>query len=502
MGMRKAVVLTLASVGTLMALGVGGTMATAAYTGGKVLQSLDQQTDALLKAFPSFSVVDKSLVRGPFSSTRDLTLQLGCLPLAAQQAGLGTPGKSEPVQLHWRDVIHHGPLPGGAGVAFATIDSELVSPPAWKARIDKVTGNQPILTVHTVVPFSGELSSDVQVPALHFVDPASGSLETKPLLANVRSHFESDPLRGGVYDTKMAGFELRTRANDGTSLTIKLGALAGRTEILPRSDAALWFGPSKASARLDAMELLGTAGTALPIKPVQAVFSQLRFDSDSKLEQGLFSSTSKVSGTGIVNQVPVDKLELTASMRRVHAATYQQMLTRLLGTVFSCDSATQQTDPAAMLSAVEKDLAALLVHNPEYALDKLAVELKGRRAELSYSLGTQGVTADDAALPLPALLLSKGVLRIGARVHTGLLAQAVKQLGLVDPAAAAGLPTQGATKEDPALSFVNGMIDQFSELGYVEREGELIKTSASYEAGQVLVNGKPMALPDLGALTK
>ena len=39
--------------------------------------------------------------------------------------------------------------------------------------------------------------------------------------------------------------------------------------------------------------------------------------------------------------------------------------------------------PEVALAQVQQDLAALLPHNPEYSLDKLAVEIDGKRAEVS-----------------------------------------------------------------------------------------------------------------------
>ena len=38
----------------------------------------------------------------------------------------------------------------------------------------------------------------------------------------------------------------------------------------------------------------------------------------------------------------------------------------------------------------------LLAFNPEYSVDKMAASYLGKEGELSYSLGVQGVTADEA----------------------------------------------------------------------------------------------------------
>ncbi|MDB4976403.1 MAG: hypothetical protein JWN48_4744 [Myxococcaceae bacterium] len=503
--MRKAVAATAAAAAVV----VGGVVGVAAWSGRAVTARLEQQTLDLSKAFPALKVVEQKVEHGLFSSSRVVTLQLGCLPtqLPGVPGAPGAPGAPlkpgapEPLRLSFRDVVHHGPFPGGSGVGLARIDSELVSPAAWKERIAKLTDNHPLLQIHTRVAFDGSTVSELEVPPLHYADPASGSFESKGLSGRVEASGAASASHGGSYLVALPASELSMRATDGTSLTMKVGAVSSSTELSPRPDPTLWLGGSKVSGRMSSLELLGTAAQGLPVRPVQAVFGELRFDSESKLEGGLFSSASHMTGKGLVNQVAIDNIELRASLKRIHAATYQKLLARMFDGLLSCDPAAQQAALGSALDDLQQSVSALLLHDPEYSLDTLAVEIAGKRAELSYSLGTHGVTAADAGQPLPALLLQKGVLRASVKVHTGLIAQAIKQLGALDPsaAAAAGLPP-GPAGADQTLSLVNGMTDQFVQLGYLEREGESIKASASFEQGKVLVNGKPIALPDLGAL--
>jgi hypothetical protein len=63
-----------------------------------------------------------------------------------------------------------------------------------------------------------------------------------------------------------------------------------------------------------------------------------------------------------------------------------------------------------VLAQLQRDLLALLPHNPQYALGGCGSSPAGN-AELSYSVGVDGVTAADSQLPLPALAASRGRLR-------------------------------------------------------------------------------------------
>lgn len=506
--MRK----TVALIAAVPAVLVGSLVGVSAWSGRAVTERLTQQTSDLTKAFPALTVVEQKVSHGLFSSTRDLTLQLGCLPAMPALLPTGKQAAPEPIRLLWRDVVQHGPFPGGGGVALAIIDSQLISPPAWQARIERVAGKQPLLRLHTTVSFKGAYSSELTVPSLRYQDPQVGAFSMTSIRALLHGQAGADAHAASSYTLEMPGLELTSRASDGTSMTVKLGAVHSETDLPARTaasspvgapakaPAALWLTPSKSKSRAASLTLLGTGPADSPIKPVQAVFEELSFSLESKLDKGLFSSTSRATAKGRINQVALDKVELQSSLKNIDAESYQKLMHTLLGTMLSCDAEVQQTALFTLLPALQKELAVLLQHDPQYALDTLAFELGGKRAELSYSLGTQGVTASDAALPLPAVLLSKGVLRASIKVHTDLIAQVLRQAGMLDPgaAAAAGLPSGvGVNGSDPTIDFMNGMLDQFVELGYLERDGALVKASASFQGGTVLVNGKPMALPGL-----
>jgi hypothetical protein len=201
---------------------------------------------------------------------------------------------------------------------------------------------------------------------------------------------------------------------------------------------------------------------------------------------------------GSVDQLAIDKVELKTSIRRVHAASYDQLISSLLGTALDCDPVAQQAAFAAQFPALRKQLGELLVHDPEYALDSLAIELGGKRAELSYAAGTRGVRAGDLDGDLGQLMLRKGVLRASAKVHFELLVDLMVQAADSMPAGAGAVGLRPGQREQ-ATVFATSMLAPLIQSGYLVHDGDIVQVSAALEAGQLLVNGKPMALPGLAA---
>jgi uncharacterized protein YdgA (DUF945 family) len=503
---RKAI--TISAV-VLAVLG-GGLVSFSAWSGGAVVAQLEQRADELKKLSPNVKIVKQTVERGLFRSTHQVTVQLGCVPAAALDAlatssfdphpaqpgaaPSGAPPKAgPPIELSIRSVVLHGPLPGLRGVGAASIDSELLVPEAYKTQLQKLIGKQPIVRVHSTIGFGRDLVSDFTLAGVQYAHPQQGSFSSKPLQGRLMGKLPDKPTDASTMLLDIPSMEVSSRGPDGTNVLLKVGRTLSETKVEPRVDPKLWLSPVKSSGVITSIDLSGSpgssGGTALPT--LRAHSDSIKFSSESTLVQGLWSTHSKFSAKGKVNDVSLDKLELSSSLERVHAATYQHLLRTLFDTVLSCEQPGPESIDR-LLPALQKDVGALLVYNPEYALDKLAIELLGKRAELSYSAGTRGVTAADATLPVPLLLATKGFVRGQLRVHTGLIEEIAHKVVSYDapPGTATGVSPQ-------TRSFVNGMIDQFATLGYLAREGDDVVASASIESGQVLLNGKPMALPDL-----
>jgi hypothetical protein len=170
-----------------------------------------------------------------------------------------------------------------------------------------------------------------------------------------------------------------------------------------------------------------------------------------------------------------------------------------MGSVFSCEASDKQL-PESLASKLKQPASELLAHDPEYALDKLAIVLGGQVAELSYSMRAKGLTVDDlTAGAAPEQLAKKAVLRAALKIHRALIDRALSeaaklsQQAATDPASA----LLSAAAAGASLGVAHLMMERFIQLGYLEREGDYIKVAATLEDAQVLINGKALALPAL-----
>ncbi len=483
----------------VLAVVAGGGVAVAGFTGGKVADELHAETAKVLQLLPAVKVVEHKVSKGLTSSTHEVTVEVGCATVPGPDAEPGaTP--SGPMQFTWRDRISHGPLPGLRSVGLAVIDSELVLPPKVAAEVAKLMGDKPLFTARTTVGFGTDYVSVFNSPAFKFAEEGKGNLDWQGMNLTLRGNLRKGAAAGATYNFDAPG--LLVNVTEGKPVQIKVGAITMKGEILPRADAGLWLGPNKGTASIAAIEVTAPRpGADADAKPVSMVFDGLQLEGESTLDQGLLSSVSRASGKGRIDDFAIDKLEMQVSMRRIHAATYQKLVSQMMTASMSCDKPGKEALQAATEAAMAKGLVALLPFNPEYSLDKLAVEVGGKRAELGYAFSVKGVTEADAETPLQALFVSKGLVTANASVQMGFIETIIKKVVAMQ----GGPAVEGADKAAETLSaqtqmvaMANMMIDQAADKGMVVREGDLVKASAKFEGGQLLVNDKPMGMPMLG----
>jgi hypothetical protein len=488
--MNKTVAAAAAVAGLL-----GAVAGASAWSGSAVTQRLQQQTARFGKMFPAFKLVEEEVDHGLFSTTRTLRVQLGCLPADPAKAAADPPQAPQPLELRIRDHIKHGPRPGGGRLLLASVDTELLPPERWQSKLDTLLAGQPLLHAHTQIDFGGNVVSELNLPGIKLDDPDQGRFESSPLLARVTA--ASGAGGSTKYAVTIPKLSLHVNAR-GEALALELGTLQSEGEMFPQQGLSPWLSPGKARGTLTFFALTGSppAPDGAQGKPLQARFEALQFSAQSALDKGLWSGQNRVQFKGTVDQLAIDKVELETSIKRVHAASYDKLISSLLGTALDCDQKAQRAAFAALFPALRKQLGELLAHDPEYALDSLAIELGGKRAELSYAAGTRGVRAGDLDGDLGQLMLQKGVLRASAKVHFELLVDLMVQAADSMPAGSGAVGLRPGEREQ-ATVFVTSMLAPLIQSGYLVQEGDIVQVSSALEAGQLLVNGKPMALPDL-----
>ncbi|MET0287208.1 MAG: DUF945 family protein, partial [Polyangiales bacterium] len=206
--MNKAAAVAVAAV-----VGIGAaTTGAFAWTGGAALKQLHAQSAELAELSPSFKVVDEKEQRGLFHSSYEVKLRLGCMPAVPPVPGAPAPPikAGEPLEIAVHTDVRHGPfLPSGVG--FAQLDTTLLVPDGWKARVEALTDKQPPLRVVTKIGFDRGFRSELLVPAFKFSDAQAGSFETSPVKAVLKGS-NAEAKEGGTYDFELPGWALHTRA--------------------------------------------------------------------------------------------------------------------------------------------------------------------------------------------------------------------------------------------------------------------------------------------------
>lgn len=453
------------SVAIVAALAVaGGAWAGGTYVvGGRVEERLRAQTAALTALVPTLTVVEQSHERGFLSSTRTTTYRLGCLPAA-------TPGgRGGPITFTVRDRILHGPIPGGRAVGAAVVESELVLSQDAQGQLAKLFHDEQPVRARTVVGLGSAFRTEVTSPA------AETTTEKGERIAWQGVRATASGTGGGEieYAVEIPGLEI-TDARTGATLSLSGMRAHGRAR---PNEGTLWLATGTGEGEIATMEFRVPSPQGAPIA---FALHDFRTTSDTSIANDLVELRGTMTGRATFADTRLENLQAKLSLRRIHAPTYARLMSRLMGA--SCEPGAA-ANPEAALAEMHDDLTELLAHGPEYALEQMSFELDGKRAELSYALGLDGVTAADAGVPLPVLVTAKGSLRADARFP----AEWVGRLA----GFGAGQAKQPAPTPEAMAQVVDGLVAQ----GFVTRDGDLLASSVRFANGALTVNGREIPLP-------
>ncbi|HTU60815.1 MAG TPA: DUF945 family protein, partial [Polyangiales bacterium] len=457
---------------------LGGVLSgAAALTGRAITTRLSEQTARVRTLAPQLHM-EEAVDRGLFRSTRTVKVRLGCVPVPAAD-GDGV-AKSAPVEVSWRDTIHHVPFLSGRGVAV--IDSELVVP---NAQVEKLFGSQVPLTVRTQVGLGGQFESDARLSAFKLAPKPGDELAFSGFVLHVKGKLP-DQTGKFSYSGSSEPLRLNARADDGSlSATVGKMELSGNALIDPTS--ATFLMPFESRARIADMTVNVTAPARDGASPTSIGFRLLGVagTTQSKLTKELWSYSSHVQGRLETQGMLIDKFEMGSALRNLHAPTVTALAGAVLRRGFSCD----QTDPLAQAAQLMDELAAsanqLLPHNPEYQVGPVALELGGKRAELSYVLGIRGVAPSATPPPLMQLVMAHGFARAETKVHLGLidaLAAWAQRLAASTNSSAAGNQAPAPGLPDAGALMARAMIDGFVERGFLERDADSVRGRIEVEA--------------------
>ena len=464
----KKTTLAAAGIGTAVVL-VAAYAGAIAWSGRKIEARHHDYIERLQAQAPFLRLTEQSYERGFASSTSRTTFEVGCA------GGVDGAGGEAPPRIVLTETIQHGPFAGGT-VAAAVIDAQLGLVGPGTEKYMAMFSAAP-LSAHTVVDFSGQATSTVTGAAAKIPLPGGAEVAWQGLSGTV---VMGGDMRGFSYRIKSPGL---TIANGERGVGVRVAGLELQADGR-YLDGSSRLGIGKGQGGIEAIEVTTQVPSAAGAEPAPftMVLSGLKYTSETKLSGELLGQTATLAGAAALNGAKVDRFDMQASMKNLHAPTYVKLMDRF-SSLPGCKPAAAPVAPARMLGEMQADLMAMARYNPEMALDKLTIDYAGKHAEISYSLALQGVTAADAALTPIALLMTRGHAKAAMRMPVAWIRQ---------------LSQEGASRMQgavPGPEVVDAMIDKGVAEGYIVREGDDVKSSLDFAAGVATVNGKPLPAP-------
>jgi hypothetical protein len=279
-----------------------------------------------------------------------------------------------------------------------------------------------------------------------------------------------------------------------TGTTMKMGKLTAKADM---DSSAGWFlATGKTEGKLDTLELVvkkagGEPGAAAVPRRHPAQGGDHRAAAGPRPagrshHQGRPLCVRRHrQGQRQIGATKIDKFELTSSARRIHAAGYKKLADAWMqsSAANGCGKGGSKASRAAMQALADQlapDLKAMAKYSPEAGIDKMVVEIDGKRGEISYMAGMAGVTDEDLQLPGTALLMKRGALKADARLPVKWIEQ------LAEAGAENG--------QTPPPEMVAGLIEQGAEEGFVKRDGGDVTAQVEFSGGALKVNGQPLNL--------
>ena len=474
------------------------------WTGSKVRSIYETALDEMPKQTALVRVTERTYERSFFGAVSTVTLEIGCAADAATapavaQAPAAKPAEGEepqeeeggdeadakppkPLRITIRDTIHHGPIAGGK-FAAATIDSELVLDIKGQAQAEKFFGKAKPLTAFTKVNFDGSYAIDMAVAPVKVAEEGKGEFAWQ----GAQAHIEVNAARTKArYDMTMPGLDFNYAAK---GVQMKMGKITAKADM---DGSAGWIlATGKTEGRLDAFEFSATKGLGSSAdadapagthKPVKVLLQNVDLNGEATIKDGLYASEGTLKGQGKIGETSIDKFEMSSGGRRIHAAGYRKLADAYLQStaLAGCGKSSKATQAAmkALADQLAPDLKAMAKYSPEFGLDKMVVEIGGKRGELSYTAGMVGVTDEDLQEPGMALLMKRGVLKANARLPVQWLEQIAA--------------TGAESGQTPPPEMVAGLVEQGEASGFVKRDGEHVTGQVEFSEGSLKVNGKPL----------
>jgi uncharacterized protein YdgA (DUF945 family) len=384
-----------------------------------------------------------------------------------------TPPKGEPLHVRFDSQVEHGPY---AGFGQARITTTVESPPEIAAALQPLFGaSSPLVSIITVGP-TGRVSGTLVSPAARTQPGTPVAVDWKGFTLHHRSG-------GGrmEVDGDLPGLTV-TDASGAVLLDVGAARIAANGNKGERS--GLWLG----SGAIDVASVKGGAA------PKNVDLRALHFDGDSA-EQGDvvrlgYGMTAAHFGAGAE---AVDDAVLKVSYNDLDAAALKRM--QEIGE--SMQPQAGEADDAfgrKMIEAFKEVAPQLLARKPWFGVDELSLKYQGTPISAKARVQYVGSGNIDAFSPMTDLAGSASIEAPQAAARRLVKAQQLRALqaqAAIDRESGGTAPSDDFLDQEAAHAadqYIEGLVQQ----GVLIAVGaDRYKTEATFEQGQLRVNGKP-----------
>jgi len=337
--------------------------------------------------------------------------------------------------------------------------------------------------IHTVIEFSGNGRTDLNIPALE-----------KPLEIDQRLFLEFSGLEGLVDFNVIEGEITIDMQSDGLGITspgqgkLVIGNIQVQSQSM-RGIAGLMLGTGNFA--------IANVGLTDSQRDIQLEVEDISINANTFAVKNNINMLASYSvGKVIAGQQTygpaVVEVELTAISAEA-LATIQENISEL-----KSQPIAPQQQGMAMMGVVMSVLPALLEQSPAMALKKLEFNTPQGKVEANFSLKAEDMTVDDmdAADKLLAKLSGEAFIQIPEVLARQLMANNMRQN--VQLALSNSEKTMQPHEVDELVSNqVNAQLDGLIGQRLIERKGSSLVSVARLKAGILTINGQTLALPPL-----
>ena len=475
--MKKLVLVGIAAGATVLA-------ATTAYVGGAVWagkaaeQSLQKQHE-WLAGQPYFVVKSRKYQRGWFSSTENTTLAINpeLYRYFLQKEGEALPE----FEISYTHRIQHGPLPllsqFNPHPYKAVVVTEFNFAPETRKKIDQIFGKQAPIEIENRIGFNDDGTMRVRIPAFEYEEAISGvKAEWRGLNATLAygGDYNRIDLTGNVPGFKGDAKQHGHVALDHLQLEMnqkrgRAGLMVGRTHAqLGQFGLQMQHEDQPFALGLEKLAYIGQLGEQ---------GDYLNGVADIKLAKLTLDGQS---------YGPID---IQAEANHLHGPTLHalsQEFTRL-----QKSSLTQEQLSDEVIKLAQTHGTPLLVHDPEFAIKKLDIDLPDGKIHFAGAVGIKGFKEEDLknAPQLIGKLNAHADFTVPRKVvETVVRWQFRSQLGGKGNISEADL-------DYLAEQLVEGQINRLAEQQLLRIEGDKLAATASLKGGKFTLNGAEVPLP-------